>query len=223
MTGAIIGAAVIGAGASYMSAQSASDSQASATQAASESSSEQLAFQKQQYQDWQDIYGPVQDNLAEFYQNYDAEEVTALGLQNIEREYNSSKNTLVKEMAQRGLDTSGLTAEGLTQLAGVKASEKSTVRSQAPLQAAQAQQSFLGMGLGLESSLQQGISGAYQNQTALQSQAAASYGQQAAAGYAGMGQAIGGIGTGMATYAQMQAMKPAPYDQQPGFIGPGLT
>ena len=205
---AIVGGAIIGGLASKSSADSAAASQDQATAAASEAADEQLAFQKDQYQDWQDVYGPVQDNLAEFYQSYDAEAVTSLGLQNIEKEYNMSKDTLVKEMAQRGLDTSGLTAAGLTQLAGAKASEKAAVRSSAPLKAAQAQQSFLGMGLGLESSLQQGISSAYQSQSTLQSAAAAQYGSQAAAASQGVSSAISGVGTGIATYAQIQAMQP---------------
>lgn len=204
---AIVGGAIIGGVATSMSADKAAESQEQATKAASASAEAQLAFQKEQYQEWQDVYGPIQDNLAEFYNNYDAEEVTSLGLQNIEKEYTASKEVLIQEMAQRGMDTSGLTAAGLTQLGAAKASEKAAVRSNAELQAVQAQQSFLGMGLGLESSLQQGIAGAYQSQTALQSQAATAYGQQAAAASQGVGQAISGIGTGIATYAQIQAMQ----------------
>ena len=203
---AVVGGSIIGGIASSRSSRRAARAQSKATTAASRSAEAQLAFQKEQYQDWQEVYGSIQDNLAEFYQNYDAEQVTALGLQNIEREYTASKKALVREMAQRGLDTSGLTAAGLTQLGAAKASEKATVRSNAGLQAARAQQSFLGMGLGLESSLQQGIAGAYQNQTAIHSQAAIAHGQQSAAAAAGVGQAISGIGTGLATFAQTRAM-----------------
>jgi len=204
---AIVGTAVVGGIVSSKAADSAAEAQEQATAAASKAADDQLAFQKQQYQEWQDVYGPIQDNLAEFYQNYDAEEVTSLGLQNIEREYNQSKDSLIQEMAQRGMDTSGLTASSLTALSAVKAAEKATIRSQAPLQAAQAQQSFLGMGLGLESSLQQGIAGAYGSQIGVQQRAADIFGQQAAAGAAGVGSAIAGVGTGIATYAQMQAMQ----------------
>jgi len=207
---AAIGSAVIGGAIAYDAAEKSAAASDRATKAASEAADEQLAFQKQQYQDWQDVYGPIEDNLAEFYQNYDADQITSLGLQNIEQEYNASKSSLLKEMAQRGLDTSGLTAAGLTQLEASKASERANVRSQAPLQAAQAQQSFLGMGLGLESSLQQGVSGAYQSQQSIYSQQAQLQGQQAAVAAQGVGQAIGSIGTGIGTYAQIQANQPAP-------------
>lgn len=217
------GASIYGAITAAEAAEEASKSQDKATKAAAEAADENLAFQKQQYQDWQDVYGPIQDNLAEFYENYGAEEVTSLGLQNIEKEYNLSKDSLIQEMAQRGMDTSGLTASSLSALQAVKASEKATVRSQAPLQAAQAQQSFLGMGLGLESSLQQGIAGAYGTQATVQQNAATMYGQQTASAGRGLSDAISGIGTGIATYAQIQAMDagtiPA-YDQQNNFIGP---
>lgn len=205
---AIVVTGVVGGAVAYESGKDATRSQKQATKAASEASAEQLAFQKEQYQDWQDVYGSTQDNLAEFYNSYDAEAVTSLGLQNIEREYTQSKNSLIQEMAQRGMDTSGLTAAGLTQLSGIKASEKAQVRASAPLQAAQAQQSFLGMGLGLESSLQQGIASSYGQQAGLQMQVAGQYGQQAAAASQGVGQAIGSIGSAMGTYAMVNAMQP---------------
>lgn len=205
---AIVGSAVVGGAVSYASANKAASAQKSAADSAAESADAQLEFQKQQYEDWKSIYGETSDNLAEFYNNYDAEYVTALGLHNIEKEYNTSKQKLIRNLAQRGIDTSGLTAAALTQLEIGKASEKANVRASAPLVAAQAQQSFLGLGLRLESSLQSGISNAYQNQQQMYTNQAAAYGQQAAIAGQGFSNSIGSIGTGISTYMQMQAMQP---------------
>ena len=59
---AVAGATVIGAG---MQASSASD----AADAAAQASAEELAFAQQQYDDWQEVYGPIQDNLSDYYSN----------------------------------------------------------------------------------------------------------------------------------------------------------
>ena len=63
---AIVGAAAIGAGTSYMSSKSASKSADKAYASADatsqlqyEASMEQLDFQKKQYEDWENIFGPI--------------------------------------------------------------------------------------------------------------------------------------------------------------------
>ena len=213
---AIAGAAVVGAGASYMSAKSASKSSSAATAAASEAaqmqneaSLAQLEFQKQQYSDWENIFGPIQENLSSYYKSMKPETLSAIGIQNIEKSYNQSKKALDTGLAQRGLTGSGQQAAALTQLETSKMLAKAEVRTNAPQQVAQQQLGFLSAGLGLQSNLQQGISGAYTNQmNALGNQAsnslaqASNYGQQAAAGYAGIGSSIG---SGISTYMTANA------------------
>lgn len=213
---AIAGAAVVGAGASYMSAKSASKSSSAATAAASEAaqmqneaSLAQLEFQKQQYSDWENIFGPIQENLSSYYKSMRPETLSAIGIQNIEQSYNQSKKALDTGLAQRGLTGSGQQAASLTQLETSKTLAKAEVRTNAQQQVAQQQLGFLSAGLGLQSNLQQGISGAYTNQmNALGNQAsnslaqASNYGQQAAAGYAGIGSSIG---SGISTYMTANA------------------
>ena len=196
---------VVGAVTSMNAADKAAAGQNAATAAATKASAEQLAFQKEQYQDWKDIYGDVEENLSEFYQNYDAEEVTSLGLQNIEKEYAASKDVLIKELAQRGMDTSGLTAAALTSLAGQKASGKAQVRAEAPLKAAQAQGEFLALGMGQKSGLQQGIADSYGAQASMLTGQAGAYGKQVTGANAGLASSLGAIGTGIAANAQIDA------------------
>lgn len=215
---AIIGSAVLGAAASTSAAKSSSKAAKSATASADaaaqlqyEASSEQLAFSKQQYEDWQSIYGPIQDNLSSYYKNLSSDSIASLGLQNIEKEYSRSTQLLDQALAKRGITDSGATTQGMTQLESARMLGRAEVKTNAPMVAAQQQSAFLSAGLGQQSNLQQGINNAYTGQISmLGNQAvnklgqAQTYTQQAAAGYAGIGSSIGqGINTYM-TYNSLQ-------------------
>jgi len=218
---AIIGAAAVGAISSSKAASSASKASQAATSSADaaaqlqyQASSEQLAFQKQQYDDWEGIFGPIQSNLSNYYKNLSSDTVASLGLQNIETQYVSSRQNLDTALAKRGITNSGATVSGLTQLESARMLGKAEVQANAPAQTAAQQLGFLQTGLGQQSSLQQGISNSYTNQMNMFGQQATSnlnqanqYSQQAAAGYAGIGSSIGqGINTYMTANAyQSQA------------------
>lgn len=168
---AILGAAAIGAGSSVMSAKSASKASKKATSSADaaaqlqyEASSEQLAFSKQQYEDWQNIFGPIQDNLSSYYKNLSSDTVASLGIQNIEKEYARSTQLLDQALAKRGITNSGATEAGLTQLEQTRMLGRAEVQTNAPMQAAQQKASFLSAGMGQLSNVQSGISNAYTQQ-----------------------------------------------------------
>lgn len=204
MTGAIIGSAVIGAGASLYSGYQASKSQDKATEAQSNASNEQINFQKQQYADWQDVYGDTQDNLASYYNNLTPDSIEALGISKIQQAHTNSVNQLDQQLAQRGLGNSGSEALGLTMLDQNKASNIASVRANAPQQVADKQMQFLGLGLGNQSALQQGIAGAYGNQANIAGQQATAYGNQAGDAYNAAGQSIGGGINNYMTYQSLQ-------------------
>ena len=201
---AIGGAAVIGAGASIYSSNKASHAQSAATNAQSAASAQQLAFQQQQYADWKSVYGDTQTHLSDYYNNLTPDTIEALGITKIQQAHSNSVKELDRQLAQRGLGNSGAEAQGLTMLDQSKASNIASVRANAPQQAADRQLQFLGLGLGNQSALQQGIAGAYGQQANIAGQQAAAYGQQAAAGYAGVGQAIGGGINSYLTYNALQ-------------------
>lgn len=207
---AIVGTAAVGAISSKSAASSASASADKATASADaaaqlqyQASSEQLAFSKQQYDDWQSIYGPIQDNLSSYYKNLSSDTVASLGIQNIEKEYARSTQLLDQALAKRGISNSGATTQGMTQLESARMLGRAEVQSNAPMVAAQAQQGFLSAGLGIQSQSIAGINSAYGNQINMlgnQANAATNqanmYSQQAAAGYAGIGSSVGqGINT----------------------------
>ena len=202
---AIVGAAAIGAGTSYMSSKSASKSADKAYASADatsqlqyEASMEQLDFQKKQYEDWENIFGPIQDNLSSYYKNMSPDSIASLGIQNIEQSYTQSRQNLDTQLAKRGITNSGATAAGLTQLESSRMLGKAEVRTNAPQQVANQQLGFLSAGLGLQSGLQQGISGAMSNQMNMFGQQATNqqgmanqYSNQAAQAYSGIGSSIG--------------------------------
>ena len=217
---AIIGAAAIGAGTSYMSAKSSSKSADkayasadAASQLQYETSMEQLNFQKEQYADWENIFGPIQDNLSSYYKNLSADSVASLGIQNIEQSYVQSRQNLDTQLAKRGITNSGATAAGLTSLENTRLLGKADVRSTAEQTVAQQQLGFLSAGLGLQSGLQQGVSNAYSNQANILGQqsvadtnSANNYSNQAAQAYSGIGSSVG---TGISSYMQYNALNNA--------------
>lgn len=215
---AIIGSAVVGAASSAnaakkssKAAKSASKSADAAAQLQYEASSEQLAFSKQQYDDWQSIYGPIQDNLSSYYKNLSSDSIASLGIQSIEKEYSRSSQLLEQSLAKRGITNSGATTQGVTQLESARMLGRAEVQANAPMVAAQQKQGFLSVGLGSQQQAISGINNAYGNQVSVLGQQAGNnlaqaqnYTNQAAAGYAGIGSSIGqGINTYM-TYNSLQ-------------------
>lgn len=109
---------------------------------------EQLQFQKDQYKDWQNIYGDVQKNLGDYYKTLGPEKITALGLENQQKEFQFASAELMKDMAQRGLSDSGIERAALATSKFQNAEARARIRTEAPEKVAQAKLGFLGVGLG---------------------------------------------------------------------------
>ena len=180
MSGAAVigGAAAVGAVSSYSASKRAGKQASAALQSADasaalqyEASMEQLAFSQQQYEDWQSIFGPVQQNLASYYKNLSPDTVASLGLQNLEQEHTRSTQLLDQALARRGITNSGATEAGLTQLEQTRMLGRAQVRNDASNIVAQQQANFLNIGMGQQSQLQEGINNAYTQQMNVHGQA----------------------------------------------------
>ena len=136
------GASVFGASKASSAAKSASKSEAAAEAAA-------LEFQQQQYQDWQDIYGPIQDNLSMYYQNINPDYYEATGLANFQKERQQQLTDLNTSLAQRGLTNSGLAATVKRENAIDTAEQRAQIRTNATQQAIADQSNFLQIGMGI--------------------------------------------------------------------------
>ena len=108
-----------------------------------------LAFQKQQYTDWDAIYGPIQENLGDYYKKLTPAKVISQGLQAEQKSYQQAVDKLKVSLAQRGIDpTSGVAVGAETALRGQSYQTKAGIRATGEERVAAQKSQFLGLGLG---------------------------------------------------------------------------
>ena len=162
---AVVGAAVVG----KMAADASKD--ASKRQAASAKT--QLEFEQAKYNRWLDIYGDVEENLGEYYENLSPETYAAQGLQSQQQEYQAAVTQMKEHFAQA--DISGGAVAGLESQAALEnARARATVRAEAPTKVAEAQRGFVSGQVAPTS----GISTTLGQQTALAGQSQLAKSQQ---------------------------------------------
>jgi len=186
------------AGATVVSGAMSSRSASKSADAASDASAAQLAFEQERYDDWQAVYGPIQDNLSNYYQNVTPEYYAAVGLETFEQQYQTSLQRMDENLAQRGIDPSSGIAASLESQAELNAAEtRAGIRRDSTQQAAEDQSRFLQIGLGqnpassVSGALSQQASVAQQNSIAAQQAA----GQAWSAAIPSVGRAIDAYNT----------------------------
>lgn len=163
---------------------------------------DQLAFQKEQYEDWKDIYGTMQEKEAAYVAEYTGEDVVTKQLAQTDKEFQTASADVTKTLAQRGIAGSGMEAAALTQLAGQEALTKAGIRASQEDIAAQKRTQFLGLGLGQGTQMLGIQAGVAQSgigaQASIAGQQSALSGKLGAAGIQSWGKVVGGIGGGLA-------------------------
>ena len=125
---------------------------------------EQIAFQREQYQDWKNIYGDIQENLGKYYNDLGADNIMALGLENQQREYQAVKKEIDRDFIQRGIDpNSPLATATAANLGFQNAEARAKIRTEAPAAAAKEKLGFLGVGLGQGTAMLGMLNNAYQS------------------------------------------------------------
>ncbi|ANY29561.1 DNA ejection [Pseudoalteromonas phage PH1] len=142
---AIAGSAVVGAVVSNNASKRA-------TKAASAASESELAFNQQRYDDWKEVYGPIQDNLSDYYSNLSPDLYEAQGLEAFNAEFQKAQDDVATSLAQRGITDSGLSAQLAQQGAVTAAENRAAIRMDAPAKVAELQSNFLQIGLGQDPS-----------------------------------------------------------------------
>lgn len=204
MTGAIIGSAVLGAASSASSSSKAASSANAATEASSEAAAAQLAFTKEQYEDWKATFGDVQSNLSAYYKSLTPDSFAASGIQSLNTQYADASKKIDQALAQRGIVGSGLQAQAHTDLMNQQAQASAQIRAEAPLKVAQEQMKFLSLGLGQGTAAAASVGNAYGTQVNLSANQAASYNAQAAQASAGIGSSLS---SGLNSYMSYTAMQ----------------
>lgn len=185
VAGTVVSAGVAGASAAssakaaranMTAAERAANLQAEAAERQAEIAQENLDFQKQQYEDWESVYGPVRENLSDFYQDLTPDIYIASGLAQIDQQYEATLLEFDRQFAQRGIDSPA--QDSLQLQVGLNAAtQKAVVRQRAPLTVADVQQGFLSNNVSNPNT--QGISNAFQNQANVYGEQAGVYGNQA--------------------------------------------
>ena len=109
---------------------------------------QELAFQKEQYADWTNIYGDMQANLGDYYKNLDPDKLVSLGLENQQREFQQVRSAIQTDFAQRGLSGSGQEIAINNMNAMSNATTRAAIRTSGDQMVNEQQMQFLGLGLG---------------------------------------------------------------------------
>jgi len=140
-------------------------------------------FARQQYQDWLNTFGPVQDNLSAFYSNLTPDYYASRGIEAFNQERDTELNDLNSLISQTNVGADA--AKELRKNENILAAQsKSQIRRYAGEAVANQQQQFLSIGMG------SGAASNYQN--ALSNNSAFNQ-QQSAAASAANGQAAGSL------------------------------
>ena len=143
----VAGAAITAVGAiggSVISSRASSK----ASKRAADAQDAQLNFDMERYDDWQNIFGGVQENLSNYYNSISPDYYVAAGLEAFEKEREAQMGKLNETLAQRGLSNSGLAATVATEDAISSAEARASIRREAPRQAREDQSRFLQIGMG---------------------------------------------------------------------------
>jgi hypothetical protein len=175
-------------------------------------SREQMQADAYRYQEFKNLYGDIEQNIADYYTNLSPDVYTSQMNSAITNQFNTASTQLRQQMALRGITGSGVEANNMTNLYAQKATAEATAEANAPAWVAQQQQSvFSNQAMPQQNTLMNnmnqsnanmlnsfgGVSNQMNNMANTQFNLAGQYGQSA----------VSGIGSGM--YALGQMYKPA--------------
>ncbi len=201
---AVAGAVIVSGGMSYLGSKDAS-------KASSDASAAQIAFEREKYDDWNEVYGPLQDNLTDYYSNVTPDYYASVGLEDFETQYQTSLDRIDENLIQRGIDPSSGIGASIEAQAELSAAEtRASIRRDAPIKAAEDKSRFLQIGLGQNPG--SSLSATMAQQT--QQKADAATAANAATGTA-MAAAIPAIGTAISAYNNRTVVKPPPTNYGP--------
>lgn len=106
-----------------------------------------LAIGKEQFADWTNIYGDVEENLGDYYKNLNADTLIAMGLEKQQKEYQMAVKTMQREAGQRGISGSGLEYAAKSAATFQNAEARARIRTNAPAEVAAQKLGFLEVGL----------------------------------------------------------------------------
>lgn len=152
-----IAAGIAGSVVQGMFASDAADKQASANSQAIAVQQDALNFQKQRYEKWQQIYGPLQEDLVTYVKNLNGNKLSDAQVTRIQAGIQKAHTELATNLAQKGLQNSGLDLKLNSMLDYKGEIAKANAREAGDLKAFNMQNAVLNAGMGLEQSAAAGV------------------------------------------------------------------
>lgn len=127
----VVAGAVVGAVASNSASKRAARSQDAAT-----------AIQQEQYDDWKEVFGPIRENLSEYYQGLDPEKYASKQISDLNEQWAATEEGIARTRAQQGIDSPATSLLQENQQFNL-AESKAGIRAGAEGEVARQKQSFL--------------------------------------------------------------------------------
>lgn len=124
------------------------DAQAKANQEALAVTKENLKFQREQHQDWKNVFGDLQENLKGYYDRLDGSSTTAERIRVLNTELSKATKDTTQALTQRGLGTSGAMGQAISNINYQGAQQRATIRAMQEQDAINQKLGFLSLGLG---------------------------------------------------------------------------
>jgi len=101
---------------------------------------------QQQYDEWEQTFGSIQENMANYYQAMDPRDFAKFNKATIDDSYQQASESLSKNLAQRGIQGGGVEAGAMSNLESATALQRGQNQIQSEFAYADAQNKFLGSG-----------------------------------------------------------------------------
>lgn len=137
----------------YKGQEAAQKNASQAASQATDTAQAMLSFSKEQYADWKAVYGDIQKNLGDYYENLSGDSMAAQQLSAQAREYADAYRQVNQQLAQRGISQSGIAAAQDVAMASQGANTRAGIRAGAEDLARTKQAGFLQLGLNSQASL----------------------------------------------------------------------
>lgn len=103
---------------------------------------EAIALQREQYNDWKDVFGPIRENLGEYYGGLDPEKYASKQISDLNDQWAATEVDIARTRAQQGIDSPATSLLNENQAFNL-AESKAGIRAGAEGEVARQKQSFL--------------------------------------------------------------------------------
>ena len=132
---------------------------------------EGVEYAQNRMQEWENTFGSVEQNIKAYLDTLTPDSYEARGITAVQTAYASQKKHLEEQLAQRGLDSSGAYAKGLSVLDQTAAQNIADVRIKAPEEVNKQKMAFLNLGMQENQAITNELNNAYSSRTQAQTQA----------------------------------------------------